>query len=150
MRNCGAWVLFGLALVGCGGPTALREDHYDHASDYSAGFHYDPQTAQGGSAIEALRKRLDSRYINLGKTRFGSEGGYEFLYAPRATWESFGWEGRYHTSVIFFRKVAEPDWSNAAVYRGIVALPDSNVLEYARTHGHLLPLKYPQGGSKKL
>jgi len=73
---------------------------------FPVGFFFDPATPQGESAIAALRKRLASRYIRLGAPRVGSEKDYEYLYVP-ASWESFGWEGIYHTDVLFFRKKGE-------------------------------------------
>jgi hypothetical protein len=133
MISCGL-----LALPGCSSSA--------DESGFPIGYYFKPRTPQGKSAITALRKRLDSRYISLGPSRFGREGDYEYLFVSEVSWESFGWEGMYHTSVLFFRSKGERDWTDAVVYYGISHAPDFNVLAFAKAHGHLLPLKNAESG----
>jgi hypothetical protein len=85
------------------------------------GYFVRPEFPGSESLFIPLKKRLASRYINLYTPQFGGDAEHDYLWVS-ASWSiDSGFEGAFHSTLIFAKKKTESDWANARIWEGTTA-----------------------------
>ena len=108
-------------LLACGGCKRGAEVQSDVSADVvtamgakPVGFHLNPKFPDGDSIMVAARRLLsEPNYVALSRFWIGSDADYKYVVFFTG-WEIKGhFESIYHRYVIFAKKKADRDWSNA-------------------------------------
>ncbi len=85
------------------------------------GYFVRPEFPGCESLFVPLRKRLASRHIVLSDPQFGGDAQHDYVWFG-ASWSlDSGFEGAFHSTLIFAKKKTESDWSEARIWEGTTA-----------------------------
>lgn len=73
------------------------------------------------SLFVPLAKRLAARRIILSDPQFGSDAEHDYVWVGVSWSLSSGFEGAFHSTLIFAKKKTESDWAKARIWEGTTA-----------------------------
>lgn len=85
------------------------------------GYFVRPEFPGFESLFVPLRKRLGSKHIVLSDPQFGGDADHDYVWVGASWSVDSGFEGVFHSTLIFAKKKTESDWAAARIWEGTTA-----------------------------